>query len=279
MERQYHQMWRAIGICDIICGTNVLHDQRQKFSKLQYFCRIGSFIIYFTFMFVLIYNSYKFRKNLLLFILASSMFVSFFTAGMDVHSLVRRRDNFIKVINWCRNVIEADGPIFAKTRKTCIRLVKVIFATTYYLGFSATLLPAVMGLISAPGEPVAPMPFILPLLDPKTWIAFILNTSLQTLSCFVWDTLAGIVYSILGIHYYATIAYVDDLKEKIEALGREIVEKQRQKKFMIRKTLRVMAFSNGSSRKENAATSTLDEDKYFDEGIKEVAERYSNAVQ
>lgn len=146
-------------------------------------------------------------------------------------------------------MIEADGPIFAKTRKTCIKLVKVIFAVCYYLGFSATLLPALMELILVP----------------------MYNFLYVILFC-----LAGIVYSILGIHYYATNAYVDNLKENIETLGREIVKNGRQNKNMTRK-LRMIKKYKGNHNKGNAPTSNENMD--FGKSVKEIVEKYSDAVE
>lgn len=276
MKRQYHLMWRAIKMCDIICGTNTMHDPRQKLSKVQYFCRIVSAISYFGFMFLMVFNAYHFRKNLLILILAASMFVSFFTVGMAVYSLITRREDYMKVVNWCKKVIEADGPIFVETRKTCVKLVKFNIVFCYYLGFSCTLIPAVMGLFLAPGEFAAPMPFVLPYLNPRTWTAFILNTFFQASACFVWDTLGGVIFSFFGIHYYATNAYVDDLNDKIQALGREIAEKERQNKDMTQKPRMIKKYK-GTPNIGNA--STLKKTKDFAESIKEIVEKYYDAVE
>lgn len=203
------------------------------------------------------------------------MFVTFVTVGMAITSLVHRREDFVKIVNWCKKVIETDSPRFAGTRKICIRLVKVNIIVCYYLGFSATIFPAVTGLILAPGEFNPPMPFMLPFLNPKTWTAFLLNTLLQTSACFVWDTMGGVMFSFFGIHFYATYAYIDDLCEKIQALGRGIFEKDREKQEMVQPSRVKQYKRNQNGKNGNSSTSNKD----FAESIKEIVEKYYEAVE
>lgn len=174
--------------------------------------------------------------------------------------------------------IAPDSPRFAATRKTCIRLVKVNIIVCYYLGFSATIFPAVTGLILTPGEFNPPMPFMLPFLNPKTWTAFLLNTILQTSACFVWDTLGGVMFSFFGIHFYATYAYIDDLCEKIQALGTQIVEKDREKQKMEQQSrVRIVQQYKRTQNGKNGNSSTSSKD--FAESIKEIVEKYYEAVE
>lgn len=276
MEDEYHQMWRIVKMCDLVAGTNSLHDPSQKLSKVQYFFRIATATGYFTFMSVLLYNAYCFRKNLLLLIIAGSMFVIFITVGMVGYSLIFRREDYITVVNWCKKVIEIDTPIFVQTRKNWIRLVKINMVACYLLGFSSALFPAILGLIFAPGEFIAPLPFNLPYLDPNTWTAFTLNTLLQIMAFFIWDTLGGVIYPFFGLHYYTTNGFVDDLKERIEALGREILEKERLNRDTKRK-MRVIKMFKGTSSEEGASYSNTHKD--FAKSIKEIVAKYNEVVE
>lgn len=208
----------------------------------------------------------------MLLILASSGLVIFFTVGIAIDSLVRSRDDYMIVINWCKEVMEGDGPIFVKARLACIRIVKINIVVCYYLGFSCTVLPAILGLFIAPGEFAPPLPFVLPYLNPKTWIAFVLDTFAQSSALFVYDTLGGILFSVFGIHYYASVAFVDDLVEKIQEIGREILEKERQNKQVTRNKMKK---HKGNLNVRNVVNSNKD----FSKRVQEVVDRYCVATE
>lgn len=142
-DSNYHLMWRAISILDTFCGAYILHDS--KLSSVKKFGRFMSFGTFYTFMAVLVYNTYAYRKNLVLLILSGSAVTIYMTVNNGIINFLLRKEDYMTVVVWCKKILEQNTPRMVKARAMSYKYVKINIGLCYYLGTTCTLLPTVVG--------------------------------------------------------------------------------------------------------------------------------------
>lgn len=274
----YNLMWSVLKALDQLCGVYMMSKDSTQLPLWRRVCRVLNFVSFFGFMALLLYNAYTQRKDLIILILSLSGFVIFATSTSVNIKYFEMQENFVKVLEWCRKVFDGKHPRVVKARKLCAKVVLINIGLCYFLGTTCTILPAIIG-IFLPEDVVPkytpPMPFHLPVLDSQTWIAFWLNTLLQSAGVSMYDTLDGILFSIFAMHYIALVPYCDKIIDKVEEFGEIILAESIKNDERIPQKLSKPAWSNASSSQVLMTEANND----FDEKIKEIVEMYNEVIE
>lgn len=244
-----------------------------------------SFIAFYGFVVILAYNTYAYRKNLVLLILSGSAFTIYMTASNGLLTFILRKYDYLTVVNWCKMVLERNTPRLVKARAMSYKYVKINIGMCYYLGTTCTLLPAILGLF-LPEEVypkyTPPMPFMLPFLNPQSWFTWGLNTIVQTFAIYIYDAIGAIIFSFICVHYVALLAYVDEIVDKIGEMKLKIIDGQREMNVRVivnaRKVKHRNAWQHVWETERNNDGGGVDEVNY-EARIKEVVEMYCDTIE
>lgn len=237
-----------------------------------------SFATFYTFVAVLAYNTYAYRKNLVLLILSGSALTIYMTANNGIINFLLRKEDYMTVVVWCKKILEQNTPRMVKARAMSYKYVKINIGMCYYLGTTCTLLPTVVGFF-LPEEMypkfTPPLPFMLPFLEPQSWFTWGLNTILQTFAIYLYDAVGAIIFSFICVHYATLLAYVDEIVDKIGVLKMKLIESRRE--------MNVKRIENGRKGAwqllaEMGQNVDGDEVKY-DARLKEIVDMYCDTIE